>query len=427
MFSKSGCFVLAMSTQESLIPHLFRTEFSKIVSVLTRLFGLTHIEIAEDITSEAFLLAAETWGSKGIPDNPKAWLYAVAKNKTLDYIKRNQLFAKKINLAIQHELDSYSEMDIDLSEKNIIDSQLQMIFAICNPSIPVEAQIGLALRILCGFGIEEIANAFLTNKETINKRLFRAKEKLREERIAIEFPNPNQLINRLHNVLSTIYLLFNEGYYSQSSNKIISKDLCFEAMRLNLMLAENNLTNLPEVNALMALMCFHASRFEARIGNTGEIILYEDQDKNLWDSALILKGERFMNKAAKGNQISKYHLEAAIAYWHSQKNDSLQKWENILQLYNRLLQLEYSPIAALNRTYALSKSGNNKAAIFEALKLNLLNNYLFYSLLGTLYLQEDKILAIKNFEKALTLVTSEAERNIILKKIALAKTSKVNT
>jgi RNA polymerase sigma-70 factor (ECF subfamily) len=416
-----------MSTQESLIPHLFRTEFSKIVSVLTRLFGLTHIEIAEDITSEAFLLAAETWGSKGIPDNPKAWLYAVAKNKTLDYIKRNQLFAKKINLAIQHELDSYSEMDIDLSEKNIIDSQLQMIFAICNPSIPVEAQIGLALRILCGFGIEEIANAFLTNKETINKRLFRAKEKLREERIAIEFPNPNQLINRLHNVLSTIYLLFNEGYYSQSSNKIISKDLCFEAMRLNLMLAENNLTNLPEVNALMALMCFHASRFEARIGNTGEIILYEDQDKNLWDSALILKGERFMNKAAKGNQISKYHLEAAIAYWHSQKNDSLQKWENILQLYNRLLQLEYSPIAALNRTYALSKSGNNKAAIFEALKLNLLNNYLFYSLLGTLYLQEDKILAIKNFEKALTLVTSEAERNIILKKIALAKTSKVNT
>ena len=206
-----------------------------------------------------------------------------------------------------------------MSPQNINDSQLQMMFAICHPSISPEAQIGLSLRILCGFGIEEIADAFLTNKETINKRLFRAKEKLREEKINIELPIPSEIDERLATVLTTIYLLFSEGYYSVSQNKTLRKDLCLEAMRLCYMLVENKYTNKPQVNALLSLMCFHASRFEARINKNGELILYEEQDTNLWNADLISKGGYFLNCAASGNKISKYHLEASIAYWHTQK------------------------------------------------------------------------------------------------------------
>src|SRR6187402_394991 len=190
--------------QQELIPHLFRTEFRKITSVLCKLLGIDHLELAEDITSDTFLLAMETWPYRGIPENPTAWLYTVAKNKAKNHIQRNAVFTKKI--AQQLKLPaSIEEIEIDLSDKNITDSQLQMLFALCHPSIPTEAQIGLSLRILCGFGIDEIANAFLTNKETINKRLFRAKEKLRIKKVQIEFPGASEIQDRLDTVLTTLY------------------------------------------------------------------------------------------------------------------------------------------------------------------------------------------------------------------------------
>ncbi|MFM9838444.1 MAG: RNA polymerase sigma factor, partial [Cyclobacteriaceae bacterium] len=330
-----------MLTQE-LIPHLFRTEFTKMVSVLSRHFGLQNVEIAEDIVSDTFLLASETWGLKGLPENPTAWLYTVAKNKTKDYLKRNQLFSKKIAIEIKKSESELYEMELDLSSQNINDSQLHMMFALCNPAIPTEAQIGLSLRLLCGFGIDEIAEAFLTSKETINKRLFRAKEKLREINADMEFPPSEQINARLEVVISVLYLLFNEGYYSSTQNNVLRKDFCLEAMRLNLMLTENKMTSQPFVFALLSLMCFHASRFEARTSASGELVLYEDQDVKLWDHELIQRGEYYLNQASVGNEISKYHLEAAIAYWHTQSTNSTEKWENILQLYNKLLQIEYS-------------------------------------------------------------------------------------
>lgn len=231
--------------QNELIPHLFRTEFRKITAVLCKTFGIEHMEVAEDIASDTFLTALETWSYKGIPQNPAAWLYSVAKNKARNYISRNQLFGRKIAAQIQTGPLQTGEIDIDLSEKNITDSQLQMLFAICHPVIPPEAQIGLSLRILCGFGIEEIANAFLTSKETINKRLFRAREKLRAEKIPIEFPGEAEIHNRLEAVLTTLYLLFSEGYYSESRDSILREDLCQEAMRLTRLLIDNEQTNRP--------------------------------------------------------------------------------------------------------------------------------------------------------------------------------------
>jgi RNA polymerase sigma factor (sigma-70 family) len=407
--------------EKELILQLFKTEYRKIISVLCKLFGIVHIEIAEDITNDTFLLASETWGLKGIPENPTAWLYIVAKNKTKDYFKRHKTFSEKIVADFKYSQKQSEEFEVDLSVKNIIDSQLQMIFTICNPIIPTEAQIGLALRILCGFGIEEIAEAFLTNKETINKRLFRAKEKLRTENIKIELPNETEINTRLENVLTTLYLLFNEGYHSSTQKTHLRKELCLEAMRLNYFLIENDTTNKPIVNALMALMCFHSSRFEARTNQIGEPILYGEQDKNLWDDDLIEKGNYYLIESAKGQEISKYHLEASIAYWHCTKIENTAKWGNILQLYNQLLQIEYSPITALNRTYALSQVYGKEQAIQEAVKLDLNENHFYHSLLGNLNTNFDNKKAISHFEIAYKLAKSNSDKLTIEKHLIKLK------
>ncbi|GHN01210.1 DNA-directed RNA polymerase sigma-70 factor [Cytophagales bacterium WSM2-2] len=405
-----------MDQTNELIPHLFRTEYRKIVSVLVKLFGFARIEVAEDIASDTFLTATETWGLKGLPDNPTAWLYQVAKNKARTYWQRNSVFEKKVAPIIS-TFSVTDEPDVDLSSQNINDSQLQMMFALCNPVIPQEAQIGLALRILCGLGIDEIADAFLSNKEVINKRLFRAREKLREENVVLEIPQPKEITLRLGAVLSTLYLLFSEGYYSESKNTTLRKDLCWEAIYLTRFLTENEITDSPETNALLSLMYFHASRFDARTNEQGEIILYADQNPDLWDADCIQKGEYYLNRSAHGNQLTKYHMEAAIAFWHTQAVDSKEKWEIILQFYNQLLQIEYSPIAALNRTYALAKANSIQEAISEAEKLKLTDNHFYFVLLGELYEKIDRQKSIDHFYEAVRLAKTQAEKQLIQKKL----------
>jgi len=407
-----------MSANIESLKQLFQQEFSKMVAVISKLFGLEHIEIAEDIVSETFLLAAETWGVKGMPPNPTAWLYAVAKQKTLYHFRRNKIYEKKVLPAVASGLEKDHEPELNFSQQNIKDSQLQMIFAVCNPAIASEAQIGLALRILCGFGIDEIAEAFLSNKETINKRLFRAKEKLRTEDIKMELPPEGEISSRLDNVLHIIYLLFSEGYYSKTQNQILRKELCFEALRLGMMLIEYERTNLPKTNALMALMCFHASRFNARQTSEDEVVLYEQQNEELWDMALINQGVHFLSQSAAGNEITSYHLEARIAYWHCIKEDTKEKWEHILQLYNQLLTINYSPSVALNRTFALYKADGPKVALVEAEKLKLENNHFYYMLLGELYSHINRQQAKVNFEKAYAMAKTETERAGIRERIA---------
>ena len=399
--------------ETELIPGLFKSESGKIIAVLTKYLGIEHLQVAEDIAGETFLAALETWPYKGVPELPVAWLYTVAKNKAKNYLNREQTFSQKVVEEIKRTTEDSAEPDFDWSGKSISDSQLQMLFAICHPSLPVESQIGLALRILCGFGIEEIANAFLSNKESNNKRLYRAKEKLREENVNFVLPSPEELHKRLDAVLITLYLLFNEGYYSESHGSILREDLCLEAMRLAYLLIENEITNVPEVNALLALMCFQASRFPARKNTNATLILYEDQDESLWNQELIAKGAYHLHQASQGNKLSKYHLEASIAYWHTIKEDTHEKWENILQLYNKLLQLEYSPIAALNRTYALSKANGKTEAIREAEKLQLNDNPYYHTLLGVLYKDIDLEKSKAYFENALKVARTDADRRAI--------------
>lgn len=403
--------------EQELIPNLFRTEYRKIVSVLCRLFGMAHIEIAEDIVSDTFLAATEIWSTKGLPDNPRAWLYTVAKNKTKNYLKRDSLFQQKLSPEIQYHTANTEEFELDLSVKNIGDSQLAMIFTVCNPRISTEAQVALALNLLCGFGIQEIADAYLTNKEVVYKRLNRAKEKLKELNISIQQPSLNEINLRMDNVLTTLYLLFSEGYYSTTQNTTLRRDFCTEAMRLVYMLREHAHTNLPKVNALLSLMCFHTSRFDARSDQNGEAILYQDQDESLWNLELIDQGKYYLGLSAAGAQLSKYHLEAGIAYWHTYKEDTTEKWEQILQLYNNLLILEYSPIVALNRTFALAKVNGKASAIAEAEKLKLTDNHFYYSLLGNLYTDVDNALALKHYGQAMDLAVSTADKLTISKHI----------
>ncbi|HTJ13267.1 MAG TPA: sigma-70 family RNA polymerase sigma factor [Dinghuibacter sp.] len=400
--------------EKELLPHLFKTEYRKIISVLCRRFGFEHVEIAEDIASDTFLTAAETWGLKGIPAKPEAWLYTVASNKAVDFLRKKARQERRLSDAAPEVEEGYPALDLSL--QNIRDSQLQMMFAICQPLIPPAAQVALALRILCGFGIDEIAGAFLTNRDTIVKRLQRAKDKLRHHQVKIEFP-PDP-VARLSSVSSTLYLLFNEGYYSRHNDLAVRRDLCLEAMRLTLLLTEHPDTDLPDVNALLALMCFHASRLDARIGTRGEVIRYDEQDPGQWNAELIDKGHFYFNRSAKGTEAGQYHLEAAIAYWHTHKEDTTQKWDNILGLYNRLLLERYSPVAALNRAYAMSKLYGNKAGLLEAQKLKLDGYGPYHHLIGYLCIGDDDDRAIHHLTQALHLSGSESDRENIRRDLA---------
>ena len=407
-----------MDNEFDSLKQLFQQEFSKMVAVISSLFGLQHIETAEDIVSETFLLATETWGLKGMPPNPTAWLYAVAKQKTNYHFRRNKIFEKKVIPELNLRQEKEGEMDvIDFSGQNIRDSQLQMLFAICTPAVASEAQIGLALRILCGFGIDEIAEAFLSNKETINKRLFRAKEKLRSEKIKMEMPPEHEISDRLANVLHVIYLLFSEGYYSKTQNQILRKDLCLEALRLGIMLTEYERTNRPTTNALLALMCFHASRFNARQTDEDPFILYDQQNKDLWDAQLIQQGWHFLDISAQGAEISSYHLEARIASWHCIKEDTREKWEDILKLYDQLQLINYSPGVALHRVFALYKTAGQQTALAEAETLKFENNHFYFLLLGELYKNTDNEKARISFRKAHELAKTETEKENIQKQM----------
>ncbi len=404
-----------LHSYNELLPHLFRQEYAKMTAVLCRHFGLKHIEIAEDIASDTFLKASENWAINGVPENPTAWLYTVAKNKTKDYFKHISVFETKIKETIKLNNTEVDE-DFKFDDQNIADSQLAMVFAVCNPTNCTENQIALALQILCGFSIEEIANAFLSKTETIKKRLQRARNNLRKDNFQIKSLNKSEIHFRLDTVLKTLYLLFNEGYFSKTNNQLIRKELCSEAVRLALVLTENPITNTSQANALLALMCFQSSRLRARTNNKGEAILFDEQDRSLWDKSLIDKGNYYFVNSCNGNEISKYHLEAGISYWHTIPPNK-KKWQHILQLYNQLIQVEYSPITALNRTFAFAKVYGHKRAIGEAEKLNLTDSNYYHELVGYLYADMDIDKTIYHYKQAIKLTKSNTEKQTLTQEI----------
>ena len=334
-----------------LLPTLFIAERDNIISKLRYLFKI-ELDVIEDLVSDTFLSAIESWRKHALPQNPVAWLHTVAHNKAINYLKKKTIFEKKLSPDLKL-MSTMETQELEIVKTPAYDSNLAMIFALCNPCIPAESQVGLALYLVCGLNIQEIADAFATTKHVIYKRLERAKEKLKLNKIRIDNPTPHDVTHRIDNVLMTLYLLFSEGYYSTSENHTIREKFCAEAIRINQLLIQNPLTDTPAANALLALMYFHYSRIVARTISNGMLIPYEAQNEDLWDHQFIKKGIDQLNRSAKGKTSTRFHLEAGIAYWHTQKQNS-SKWKNILDLYNKLLDVEYSPLIAMNQSYALA-------------------------------------------------------------------------
>ena len=405
-----------------LVDHLFRQESGKMVAVLTRLFGFPNVEYAEDIVQDTLLKALEAWGAS-IPANPQAWLYKVAKNQAVDVIRKQQLkYRVDADLAIRFtsEYTLVPAVDELFLDGEIADSQLRMMFACCHPVLSQEAQISLILRTLCGLSCKEIASAFLTREDTVSKRLFRTREKIRSERIALDYPDGGNLNERLDVVLKTLYLLFSEGYNSTCHENLIREELCEEAMRLVLLLTGNERTNLPRVNALLALMCFQVARFDARLDEKGLIILLKDQDRSKWNKFLISKGNEFLDVSANGTIVSNYHLEAAIASIHANALCyEATDWNVLLRLYDQLLQQSMNPIVALNRCLVIGELAGNDVAIAELTKLeSLRRNHHYQAALGELLLNSgDHEEARRAFETALELAPSATETELIKRKL----------
>jgi RNA polymerase sigma factor (sigma-70 family) len=405
------------------IDHLFRHESGKMVSVLSRLLGLQNLETAHDIVQDTLLQAMNTWSYNGVPENPSAWLYRAAKNRAIDFLRRQKKFkeiAPQYSYLLQSEYSLSSTVNNLFLENEIQDSQLRMMFACGHPSIAEESQIALTLKTLCGLSVNEIAKAFLTNEETITKRIYRAKEKIKSEKIELNVPQGKELPQRLDVVLKSLYLLFNEGYNSSHPDQLIREDLCQEAIRLSYLLTTHSITNLPRTNALLSLMCFQASRLQARLDDKGNIILLKYQDRSKWYKPLIEKGFMYLEMATEIFEPSSYHLEAAIASLHAAAPSFEQTdWKSIYHLYEILYQLQPVPIVALNKAIASAYAISKENALDQLLQIKGLENYhLYHTSIGEIYYElHDKSNAKKFYEKALHLTTSRPQQQLLISKI----------
>jgi RNA polymerase sigma factor (sigma-70 family) len=413
---------------QQLVAHLFRHEAGKMTAVLTKLFGLSNVEIAEDIVQETLIAALETWKIKGIPDNPRAWLYKVAKNRTLDVLKRQQHFQKNISPNITFTLETaektQTQLDAFFLENEIQDALLRTLFACCTPSVSPDAQLILMLKTLCGLTTTEIAAALLSNADTVSKKLYRAKEKIKNDHLSLDVPTGNEVIERLDAVMKAIYLLFTEGYYSTSTDRVIRRDLCDEALRLGILLADHPLSNSPKTAALVALMCFQSARFEARIDGEGNAILLENQDRSLWNPSFIALGYDYFKKTMVGTDVSTYHLEAAIASYHIQaKSFDTTNWQAIYYCYNLLFSLNPSPIIALNRAIARGYTEGASRGIMALKEIKNLNKNPFYhAALGDFLQKNGELNAAKTaYNLALNCTQLESEKRFILLKIGQLK------
>ena len=408
-----------------LTDHLFRHEAGKLISVLTGIFGINRLQFAEDVVQESLVRALRTWPYAGIPKNPAAWLTQTAKNLALDLIRREKLFHDKEPeiIAFMEEWASESASESPRFDHEIRDGRLRLMFTCCHPILSPEDQTALALKALCAFSPAEIAKAFLTTEAAIAKRLTRAKQKIRDEHIPFEIPVGQELTRRLDTVLQTLYLLFNEGYKASSGDHLIREELCQEAIRLASLLGEHPTGNRPRTHALIALMLLNAARLPARTDSEGNILRLKEQDRSTWDQAMIARGMFHLSKSAAGEAVSTYHLQAAIAASHcAAPNYESTDWRRILSLYDQLLELDDSPIIALNRSVAVANVHGPQAGIeaVEAIQNGeqLNSYYLLYAVLGEFEKQLNHFqAAIDNFRKALELTELTSEQSFLWERL----------
>ena len=378
--------------------------------------------MVEDAVQEALLTAAQQWPFKGIPENPSAWLWQVAKHKAINLLKREKSLADKLPNIRRAFATPITLPDPHLDHE-VQDDMLRMIFTCCHPVIPSESQVALTLRTLCGFSIPEIARAFLIQEATVAKRLVRARQKIRVAKIPYEVPTGDELSKRLAAVLEILYLLFNEGYHASQGDDLIRWDLCGEAIRLTSLVAEHSAVSTPEAQALLAMMFLHSARLGARQDEHGKMLSLAKQDRSRWDKGLICKGLLYLNKSTEAREISEYHLQAGIAAVHCVA-DSYEStdWPGILILYDMLLEINHSPVIALNRAVAVTEVHGPQAGI-EAIKgienLKAMRSYYpFYATRAELYMRlAEYEQAYRDYQQALALAQAKTEQGFLTMKL----------
>ncbi len=399
------------------------------VSHFTRLLGPAHVSLAEDAVQEALLRALYAWPDQGIPENAAAWLFRVAHHIAIDALRRDRLLGKKTE-AMVAELSRSAADQADLGdlEEQFRDDELRMIFMCCHPALSRDASVALSLKTVGGFSVREIARAFLAEESAIAQRLVRAKRQIRDSGLTIEMPHGSELQTRLAAVLDVIYFLFNEGYAAHEGDDLIRQDLGLEALRLGRLVAASSIAT-PRAHALVALMALQAARFPARVDELGDLVLLESQDRRRWDQNLIALGFYHFDRSIAGEEISEYHVQAAIAATHARATDVQSvDWPMILHLYDQLLAINPSPVVALNRAVALAKvrGASGSVATVDALERNskLAGYHLLLAVRGHLLLELDRQgEAAACFTAALDLPCSEPERRLLRRKLEAARTA----
>jgi RNA polymerase sigma-70 factor (ECF subfamily) len=397
-----------------LLDSVYRAESGRILATLIRLLG--DFELAEDAVQDAFAAALEAWPKHGVPENPRAWLVSTGRFKAIDSLRRRARFdASQEKIAEQLETQSNGAMGLE--DESVPDDRLRLIFTCCHPALAPEARVALTLREVCGLTTEEIARAFLTAAPTLAQRVVRAKAKIRDARIPYQVPLPAELPERLDTVLQVVYLVFNEGYSASSGASLTRADLSGEAIRLGRLL--NGLLPEPEVTGLLALMLLQESRRAARTSPTGELILFEHQDRSRWNREQIAEGVALVERALKSRRFGPYTLQAAIAAVHSEApNPAATDWPQIVALYSVLLRVEPSPVVELNRAVAIAMRDGPEAGlklIDALLARGELNDYhLAHSARADLCRRLGKIdEARSSYERARALAQQEPERRFL--------------
>jgi len=406
------------------VEHLFRHEAGKMVATLTRIFGIEHLSLAEDVVQEALARALQTWPFYGVPKNPSAWIMRASRNLALDVVRRRKVFQNKQAEIIRlMDRQSTAPDEAIFSEDEISDDHLRLMFVCCHPAIPADAQVALALKTLGGFGVREISRAFLTSDAAIAKRLTRAKQKIREAQIPFEIPAGEELAQRLESVLQSLYLLFNEGYKASTGDNLVREELCDEAIRLAELLVQHRAGNQPKTHALLALMLLNAARFPTRLDSEGNLLRLKEQDRTRWDQTMIARGMFHFAQSAAGDELSEYHLQAGIAACHCAAKDyESTDWRQILSLYDRLIEFDQSPVVALNRAVAFAKIHGPQAGIAAVAAIRssqkLKSYYLLYAVLGEFESQLDhKQTAAEHFRRSFELAETKSERAFLLKRL----------
>jgi len=392
------------------------------VAALTRILGVQNLALAEDVVQEAFCRAMEVWPYRGLPENPQAWLMSTAKHCALDVLRRErtaQRFAPELERYLQSEWTLAPAVEELLGPDSIRDDLLRMMFSCCQPELSGESQIALILHVLCGFGVDEVAAALVGGYSAVEKRITRGKKSLAASDKLFDLTSPAEFAARRPTVQRALYLLFSEGYHGASKQSVVRAELCREAMRLTAVLLQHPLGATPASHALAALMCLNAARLPARLDASGELHSLSDQDRSLWDQDLVAEGLQLLAASAAGSEVSEYHIEAAIAAFHSTAGVAGETdWASIASLYDVLMSLQPTPIVALNRAIAIAQVEGPARGLAEvdaiADRERLATYPFYYAAIGELELRRGHYAEARGqFEKAASIARNATERNFL--------------